>query len=124
MKKILIIEDDEMSRDMLSRRLARRGYETVTGVDGEQGVALACSERPDIILMDMSLPLMNGWEATKRIKEMPETKSIPVIALTSHAMAGDRDKALAAGCDEYATKPIDLQILLGLIEQFISEEHG
>jgi CheY-like chemotaxis protein len=122
MKKILIIEDDEMSRDMLSRRLERRGYEIVAGVDGEQAVALACSERPDIILMDMSLPLMDGWEATRKIKEMPATKAIPVIALTSHAMAGDREKALAAGCDEYSTKPIDLQILLGLIEQFISEE--
>lgn len=119
MKKILIIEDNEMSRDMLSRRLARCGYRTVTAEDGEQGVALASSESPDIILMDMSLPFMDGWEATRRIKATPTLKAIPVIALTSHAMAGDREKALAAGCDEYATKPVDLQKLIGLIEQLI-----
>lgn len=119
MKKILLVEDDEMSRDMLSRRLERRQYGVVLGVDGEQAVALAHSERPDLILMDMSLPLLNGWEATQRIKATPETKSIPIIALTAHAMAGDREKALAAGCDEYATKPIDFQKLLGLIEQCI-----
>jgi CheY-like chemotaxis protein len=119
MKKILIIEDNEMSRDMLSRRLERCGYSTVTAEDGEQGVARAGSESPDIILMDMSLPVMDGWEATRRIKATPTLKAIPVIALTSHAMAGDREKALAAGCDEYSTKPVDLEKLVGLIEQLI-----
>lgn len=119
MKKILLVEDDDMSRDMLSRRLERQGFNVVVGVDGVQGVALAQSELPDLILMDMSLPLQNGWEATQKIKAMDETKLIPVIALTSHAMAGDREKALAAGCDEYSTKPIDFQKLLGIIEQFL-----
>lgn len=119
MKKILLVEDDEMSRDMLSRRLERRRYTVVLGVDGEQAVALAHSERPSLILMDMSLPLLNGWEAAERLKAMPETKAIPIIALTAHAMAGDREKALAAGCDEYSTKPIDFQKLLAIIEQFI-----
>ena len=119
MKKILLVEDDEMSRDMLSRRLQRKGFNVVLGVDGEQGVALAQSELPDIILMDMSLPLLDGWEAARRIKAMEESKAIPVIALTSHAMGGDRKRALAAGCDEYSTKPVDFQKLLGIIEQFI-----
>src|SRR5210317_1854462 len=119
MKKILLVEDDEMSRDMLSRRLQRKGFNVVLGMDGEQGVALAQSELPDIILMDMSLPLLNGWEATQRIKAMEETKAIPIIALTSHAMAGDRNRALAAGCDEYTTKPIDFKKLLEIIESFI-----
>jgi two-component system cell cycle response regulator DivK len=119
MKKILLVEDDEMSRDMLSRRLQRKGFNVVLGVDGEQGVTLAQSELPDIILMDMSLPLLDGWEATRRIKAKEESKSIPVIALTSHAMGGDRKRALAAGCDEYSTKPVDFQKLLGIIEQFI-----
>lgn len=113
-----MVEDDEMSRDMLSRRLIKRGFNVVLGVDGEQAVALAQSELPDLILMDMSLPLLDGWEATRRIKEIEETKTIPVIALTSHAMSGDRKRALAAGCDEYSTKPVDFQKLLGLIEQF------
>jgi len=119
MKKILMVEDDEMSRDMLSRRLERQGYKVVLSMDGEQGVGLAQTELPDIILMDMNLPLLDGWEATRRLKAMEKTKTIPVIALTSHAMAGDRNRALAAGCDEYTTKPIDFKKLLGLIESFI-----
>ena len=106
MPKILIVEDNEMNRDMLSRRLARRGYEIVIAVDGQQVVDMAASEKPDLILMDMSLPVLDGWEATRRIKADETLKSIPVIALTAHAMAGDREQALAAGCDDYDTKPI------------------
>src|SRR5213593_3180066 len=101
-----------MNRDMLSRRLERRGYEVVIAVDGGQGVALAQGEQPDLILMDMSLPVLDGWEATRRIKADPETSSIPIIALTAHAMAGDQEKAMAAGCDDYDTKPVDLTSLL------------
>jgi two-component system, cell cycle response regulator DivK len=119
MPKILLVEDNEMNRDMLSRRLQRRGYEIVVAVDGAQGVAMANSEHPDLILMDMSLPIMDGWEATKSIKANPDTKSIPIIALTAHAMSGDREKAIAAGCDDYDTKPIDLSRLLTKIEVFI-----
>lgn len=115
MAKILLIEDNEMNRDMLSRRLIRRGYEVVIAVDGEQGIALARSERPALILMDMSLPGMDGWEATRQLKAMPETQGLPVIALTAHAMAGDREKAMAAGCDDFDTKPVDLDRLLGKI---------
>jgi two-component system, cell cycle response regulator DivK len=113
MSKILLVEDNEMNRDMLSRRLLRKGYEVVMAVDGHQAVAMASSERPDLILMDMSLPDLDGWEATRQIKAASETSTIPVIALTAHAMSGDRDKALAAGCDDYDTKPIDLPRLLG-----------
>jgi len=120
MPKILLVEDNEMNRDMLSRRLARRGYEVVVAVDGQAGVDLAASERPDLILMDMSLPVIDGWEATRRIKGAPETGAIPVIALTAHAMATDREKALEAGCDDYDTKPIDLPRLLGKIEGLIA----
>ncbi len=116
MPKILLIEDNEMNRDMLSRRLSRRGYELVIAVDGEQGLAMAQSEMPDLILMDMSLPVLDGWEATRRLKSAPETRSIPVIALTAHAMAGDKAKALSAGCDDYDTKPIELRRLLGKIQ--------
>jgi two-component system, cell cycle response regulator DivK len=119
MPKILLVEDNEMNRDMLSRRLQRRGYEIVVAVDGAQGVAMANSEHPDLILMDMSLPIMDGWEATKSIKANPDTKSIPIIALTAHAMSGDREQAIAAGCDDYDTKPIDLSRLLTKIEVFI-----
>lgn len=119
MKKILMVEDDEMSRDMLSRRLERQGFRVLLCMDGEQGIGLAKAELPDIILMDMNLPLMDGWEATRRIKSMAETSNIPIIALTSHAMAGDRKRAIAAGCDEYTTKPIDFKKLLGLIQSFI-----
>ncbi len=116
MLKILLVEDNEMNRDMLSRRLSRRGYEVVIAVDGEHGLAMAQSEMPDLILMDMSLPVLDGWEATRRLKSAPETRSIPVIALTAHAMAGDKAKALSAGCDDYDTKPIELRRLLGKIQ--------
>jgi CheY-like chemotaxis protein len=113
MSKILLVEDNEPNRDMLSRRLIRKGYEVVMAFDGQQAVAMATSEKPDLILMDMSLPDLDGWEATRRIKAAAPTSAIPVIALTAHAMAGDREKALSAGCDDYDTKPIDLPRLLG-----------
>lgn len=121
MPKILLIEDNEMNRDMLSRRLERRGYEVLMAVDGAKGVEIANSEVPDLILMDMSLPVMDGWEATKNIKASPLTKSIPIIALTAHAMSGDREKALKAGCDDYDTKPIELPRLLSKIQSFLGE---
>ena len=119
MAKILLVEDNEMNRDMLSRRLMRNGFEVMVAVDGGEGVAMALRDKPDLILMDMSLPVMDGWEATRRIKGAPATKGIPVIALTAHAMAGDRDKALEAGCDDYDTKPVELERLLGKIEQLL-----
>lgn len=112
MPKILIVEDNEVNRDMLSRRLMRRGYEVVCAVDGQQGVEMAHSEGPDLILMDMSLPVLDGWEATKRLKSDPGTQHIPVIALTAHALMSDRDQALEAGCDDYETKPIDFPRLI------------
>src|SRR5947207_8723532 len=112
MAKILVVEDNEMNRDMLSRRLQRRGYEVVLAVDGRQGVDLAQVAAPDLVLMDMSLPVLDGWEATRQIKAAPETAGIPVIALTAHAMGGDREKAMAAGCDDYDTKPVELPRLL------------
>jgi CheY-like chemotaxis protein len=115
------VEDNEMNRDMLSRRLIRRGFDVVVAVDGEQGVARAAQERPDIILMDMSLPVLDGWEATRRLKAADTTRSIPVIALTAHAMSGDRDKAFAAGCDDYDTKPIELPRLLEKIGRLLGE---
>jgi CheY-like chemotaxis protein len=114
--KILLVEDDEMNRDMLSRRLIKRGYEVAIAIDGEQGVAMATSESPAIILMDMSLPGIDGWTATRQVKANEATRGIPVIALTAHAMAGDREKALEAGCDDFDTKPVELQRLLGKIE--------
>jgi CheY-like chemotaxis protein len=117
--KVLLVEDNEMNQDMLSRRLVSRGYEVVLAVDGQSGVERAISERPDIILMDMSLPVLDGWEATRRLKGAPETRGIPVIALTAHAMSSDRDRALDAGCDDYDTKPIDLARLLGKIEALL-----
>jgi CheY-like chemotaxis protein len=120
MPKILLIEDNEMNRDMLSRRLARGGYEVAMAEDGARGVAMAASDRPDLILMDMSLPVIDGWEATRRIKATPELRKIPIIALTAHAMATDREKALEAGCDDYDTKPIELQRLLGKIETLLA----
>ena len=123
MAKILLVEDNEMNRDMLSRRLERRGYQVVMAFDGEQGVAMAKTEMPNLILMDMSLPLIDGWEATRRIKEAPETRGIPVIALTSHAMAGDRERALAAGCDDYDSKPVELARLLEKIHTLLGEPH-
>jgi CheY-like chemotaxis protein len=116
MSKILLVEDNEANRDMLSRRLARRGYEVVIAVDGESGLALAGTEAPDLILMDMSLPVLDGWEATRRLKAAPATQHTPVIALTAHAMSSDRDKALEAGCDDYDTKPVELPRLLAKIE--------
>ena len=116
MAKILIVEDNEMNLDMLSRRLARHGYDLITAVDGKQAVALAQSEMPDLILMDLSLPVLDGWEATRRIKAMPETRSIPIIALTAHAMAGDQQKAMLAGADDYDTKPIVFKRLVAKIE--------
>jgi two-component system, cell cycle response regulator DivK len=119
MAKILIVEDNEMNRDMLSRRLVRRGYHIVIAVDGEQGVAAAKAERPDLILMDMSLPVIDGWEATRRVKAEPQTRGIPVIGLTAHAMAGDREKVIDAGCDDYDTKPVELPRLLQKIEALL-----
>ena len=122
MTKLLLVEDNEMNRDMLSRRLARRGYEVVVAVDGQAGIQSANSESPDLILMDMSLPVIDGWEATRRLKSAPETNTIPILALTAHAMAGDREKALEAGCDEYDTKPIDFRRLLDKIEKLLERE--
>jgi CheY-like chemotaxis protein len=116
MAKILLVEDNEMNRDMLSRRLLRRGYEVVIAVDGEQGVSMAQSDAPDIILMDISLPRIDGYEATRQIKADGATANIPIIALTAHAMAGDRGKALEAGCNDYDTKPVEFKRLLGKIE--------
>lgn len=121
MTKILLVEDNEMNRDMLSRRLARRGYQVAIAVDGEEAVTLARSEAPALILMDMSLPGLDGWEATRRIKAVADTRTIPVIALTAHAMAGDREKAVAAGCDDFDTKPVDLARLLGKIETLLGK---
>ena len=119
MSKILIVEDNEMNRDMLSRRLERKGYEIVMAEDGQKGVDMSKSENPDLILMDLSLPVMDGWEATSTIKADNNTKDIPIIVLTAHAMAGDREKAIEAGADEYDTKPIDFKRLLGKIKDFI-----
>ena len=120
MAKILLVEDNEMNRDMLSRRLQRKGYDVVIAVDGGEGVAMAHSHNPDLILMDMSLPVLDGWEATRQLKAAPETSAIPVIALTAHAMQGDREKALDAGCDDYETKPFDFPRLLGKIESHLA----
>ncbi len=117
--KLLLVEDNEMNRDMLSRRLLRRGYEIVMAVDGGQGVEMAGSELPDLILMDMSLPVIDGWEATRRIKAAEATRHIPVIGLTAHAMAGDREKAIEAGCNDYDTKPVELDRLIAKIEALL-----
>ncbi len=121
MSKILLVEDNYRNRNMLSRRLERRNYEVVIALDGESGLALAASEAPDLILMDMSLPILDGWEATRRLKADAATQHIPVIALTAHAMSSDRDKALEAGCDDYDTKPIELPRLLGKMEALLGE---
>lgn len=122
--KLLLVEDNEMNRDMLSRRLLRRGYEVVMAVDGGEGVELATSAQPDLILMDMSLPVIDGWEATRRIKAAEATRHIPVIGLTAHAMGGDREKALAAGCNDYDTKPIELERLIGKIQALMPGRPG
>ena len=124
MAKVLLVEDNEMNRDMLSRRLIRRGFQVVFAMDGQQGVDLARSERPDIILMDMSLPVIDGWEATRRVKADDVTRSVPVIGLTAHAMAGDREKAIEPGCDDYDTKPVELDRLIGKIERLIGAAKG
>jgi two-component system cell cycle response regulator DivK len=123
MTRILLVEDNEMNRDMLLRRLSRRGFDVLIAENGKAGVELAASEKPDLILMDMSLPVMDGWEATRRIKADPATSRIPVIALTAHAMASDRDMALEAGCDDYDSKPVDLSQLVRKIELLLTIPH-
>ena len=122
MAKILLVEDNEMNWDMLSRRLRRKGYEVAVATDGRQGVDMALSEAPDLILMDMSLPVLDGWEATRQIKGTPQMQAVPIIALTSHAMKGDREQALAAGCDDYDIKPIEFPRLLGKIQAFLDRQ--
>ncbi len=121
MPKLLLVEDNELNRDMLSRRLQRKGYEMVIATDGQQGVQMAQEQHPDLILMDMSLPVIDGWEATRLLKADASTQSIPVVALTAHAMAGDREKAIEAGCDDYDTKPIELPRLLEKIEALLNK---
>jgi len=120
MPRILLVEDNELNRDMLKRRLERRGFEVMVAVDGEEGVRLTTAEQPDLVLMDMSLPLLDGWEASRRLKADPRTATIPVLALTAHAMAEDREKALAAGCDDYDTKPVELRRLLRKIKELLA----
>lgn len=119
MAKLLLVEDNEMNRDMLSRRLIKRGYDVVMAIDGKQGVDMAASESPDLILLDMSLPIMDGWTAAGELKRSDATKAIPIIALTAHAMSGDREKAIDAGCDDYDTKPVEFKRLLGKIEALL-----
>ena len=120
MAKILLIEDNEMNRDILSRRLTRRGYSVLLAADGEEGQQLAETEQPDLILMDMSLPVIDGWEVTRRLKAAPKTQSIPIVDLTAHAMAGDREKAIDAGCDDYDTKPVELPRLISKIQTLLN----
>jgi CheY-like chemotaxis protein len=122
MTTILLVEDNEMNRDMLGRRLQRRGYEVLIAVDGSEGITRAQKDRPDLILMDMSLPVLDGWEASRRLKTANDTRNIPIIALTAHAMSGDREKAIEAGCDDYDTKPIELESLLGKIEALLHRD--
>src|SRR5439155_9550583 len=124
MTRILLVEDNEMNRDMLSRRLMRKGYEVVVATDGQEGVDMAKSQSPDLVLMDMSLPVLDGWEATRVLKSDPATRHIPVIALTAHAMTGDEDKARDAGCNDYDTKPVDLPRLLGKIEALLAKKES
>lgn len=119
LRRILLVEDNELNRDMLSRRLQRRGYDIAVATDGVQAVQAATRDRPELILMDMSLPEMDGWEATRQLKAQPGTRAIPVIALTAHAMAGDRERALAAGCDEFETKPVELERLLAKMQALL-----
>ena len=121
MPKILLVEDNELNRDMLSRRLIRRGFDVAMAVDGGEGVAMARSESPDLILLDMSLPVLNGWDVARKLKGNSETNGIPIIALTAHAMDGDREKALAAGCNDYETKPVEFMQLLGKMNTFLGE---
>ena len=122
MARILVVEDNTLNRDMLTRRLARRGYEVLVAEDGQAAIDMASTEAPDLILMDMSLPILDGWEATRRLKAAPETARIPVIALTAHAMAGDREKTIEAGCDDYDSKPIEFERLLRKMEAFLSRQ--
>jgi len=122
MKKILLVEDDEMNRDMLSRRLIRKGYQVAIAADGALGVSMAETEAPDLILMDMSLPVLDGWEAARRLKMAPQTKIIPIIALTAHALSGDRERALEVGCDDYDTKPVELSHLLEKVETLLRKQ--
>ena len=124
MAKVLLVEDNEMNRDILSRRLSRRGYVVVFAMDGAQGIEMARSEKPDIILMDLSLPVMDGWEATRHVKADKALRHVPVIGLTAHAMSGDREKALAAGCDEYDTKPVEIDRLIEKIERLLGERQN
>jgi CheY-like chemotaxis protein len=119
MVKVLLVEDNEMNRDMLSRRLIKRGYTVVMAIDGRQGIDMAVSEKPDIILLDMSLPVVDGWDAAKQIKSNDASKGVPLIALTAHAMASDKERALSAGCDDFDTKPVDLPRLLGKMETLL-----
>jgi CheY-like chemotaxis protein len=122
--KILLVEDNEMNRDMLSRRLARRGFEVIVAVDGQEGLDQVSADRPELVLLDMDLPVIDGWEVARRLKSSDETRAIPVIALTAHAMVGDRDKALEAGCDDYDTKPVEFKRLLGKIEALLAGERA
>ena len=122
MPKILLVEDNEMNRDMLSRRLQRKGYEVELAVDGREGVTMATTGNYDLVLMDMSLPEVDGWEATRRVREAESGRRVPIIALTAHAMSGDREKAMAAGCDDYDTKPVELERLLGKIEALLGKQ--
>jgi CheY-like chemotaxis protein len=122
MSKILLVEDNEMNRDMLSRRLQRKGHEVLIALDGRQGIELAQAQQPDLILMDMSLPVMDGWQATQQLKAAPETGGIPIIALTAHAMAGDREKCLEVGCDDYDTKPVEFSRLLAKIQALLEKK--
>jgi len=124
MARILLVEDNEMNRDMLSRRLMKRSYEVIMAVDGIEALTLAQSGSPDLILMDMSLPVLDGWEATRRLKALPATRGIPVIALTAHALSGEREKALAAGCDDFDTKPVDFQHLVAKIDALLARKAG
>lgn len=124
MAKILVVEDNELNRDMLTRRLARKGYDVIAAVDGEEALAKVHGESPDLVLMDMSLPVLDGWEATRRLKADEATRSIPVIALTAHAMSDDRQKALEAGCDDYDTKPVELKRLLRKMEELLGLDGG
>ena len=124
MPKILIVEDNEMNLDMLSRRLIRRGYEIITARDGNQGIAAAKSQQPDLVLMDMSLPVIDGWEATRGLKAAPLTQTIPIIGLSAHAMPGDYERAMAVGCDDYDTKPVELPRLLRKIEALLDRSRG